>query len=218
MREDSLKEIAIGAQVECTDGSAGKTTNLIVDPKSLAVTHYVVKERASPHAERLVPVDQVVDSTPDLLHLACTLDELSGMEAFRYTESRQADIPSYSGTAFVQTGHEVRTLTMDLTHVPRGELAVSLDSKVEAKDGVVGRVDGLLTGSDTGQITHLLMRKGHAWGQKEVVLPLSIIDDVEGDTVYLTVDKETVSTMLSLPAKWGHQPSEADLEDLLGGE
>ena len=52
MREDYVKEITIGVPVECTDGPAGKTTNLIVDPKSLAVTHYVVKEAASPHAER----------------------------------------------------------------------------------------------------------------------------------------------------------------------
>jgi hypothetical protein len=75
-----------------------------------------------------------------------------------------------------------------------------------------------LTDEESGQITHLLMRKGHAWGQKEVVLPVSVVDAVEGDTVYLTIDKQTVSTMLSLPARWGHQPSEAELEDLLGGQ
>jgi hypothetical protein len=182
------------------------------------VTHYVVKEKESPHAERLVPVEQVLESSPELICLACTTSEFSELEPFRFTETRQADIPSYTGPAFMQTGHEIRTFEFEVTHVPQGELAVSLDSKVEAKDGVVGRVDGLLTDEESGQITHLLMRKGHAWGQKEVVLPVSVVDAVEGDTVYLAIDKQTVSTMLSLPARWGHQPSEAELEDLLGGQ
>ena len=92
---------------------------------------------------------------------------------------------------------------------------MSLHSKVKATDGVVGRVDGLLAIEETGEITHLLMRKGHAWGQKEVVIPMDLIDHEHEETVYLKVDKDEVSNLLSLPAAWGHDPSEEELEEAL---
>ena len=82
-----MKEVSIGAQVECTDGPAGQTTSLVVDPKSLMVTHYVVKEKESPHAERLVPAEQVLESSPELIRLACTSGEFSELEPFRFTDS-----------------------------------------------------------------------------------------------------------------------------------
>jgi uncharacterized membrane protein len=206
-----VKEISIRAEVECTDGPAGQSTNLIVDPKTLKVSHYAVKEKRSPHTERLVPVEQVAESTPELLRLSCTIEELSALPAFRFLETQQASIPSYTGVAAVQTGREIRTLQVERTHVPQGELALTADAKVEATDGEVGHVDALLTDEETGQITHLVMREGHAWGAKEVVLPISIVDDVEGDTVYLTVDKATIAGLLAIPAKLRGRVTEIEL-------
>ena len=212
-----MKEITIGAKVECTDGTAGETTHLIVDPESREVTHYVVKEKENPHAERLVPAYLEIESTPDLVKLSCTLAEFADMSPFSYTEAVQT-LSTSSGRGAYERRLATRTYLVDRTQVPQGELAVSLDSKVEAKDGVVGRVDGLLTHEETGEIAHLLMRKGHAWGQREVVIPVSLIDHEHEGTVYLKGDKDAVSDMLSLSAKWGHQPSEDELEELPGGE
>jgi hypothetical protein len=140
------------------------------------------------------------------------------MAPFRVTTTYDTGLQAYSGAGFVESGHPVRTFVVDRLQVPEGELAVSLHSKVEATDGVVGRVDGLLTQEGSGVITHLLMRKGHAWGQKEVVIPRSLIDHEHEGTVYLTVDKDEVSKLLSLPAAWGHGPSEDELEELLDDE
>lgn len=213
-----MKEISIGANVECTDGMAGETTHLIVDPESNEVTHYVVKEEARPHAERLVPVDLEIESTPVLIKLSCTLAEFTDMAPFSYTEVYETEPRAFSESGSFSMAAADRTFVVDRTRVPEGELAVSLHSKVEAKDGVVGRVDGLLIDEETGEITHLLMRKGHAWGRKEVVVPLSIIDYENDGTVYLKVDKDEVSNLLSLPAAWGHDPSEAELEEALDSE
>jgi uncharacterized membrane protein len=55
------------------------------------------------------------------------------------------------------------------------------------------------------------MREGHLWGQKEVLLPLSVIDRTEKETVYLSLDKETVSTMLSMPARWRSEVAGVEL-------
>jgi uncharacterized membrane protein len=208
-----MKEIPLHADVECADGHAGQSTSVIVDPKSLRVTHFVVKEKARPHTERLVPVDQVAETTADSIRLSCTVSEMAEIQPFVVTEYRQVEIPRYQDVTTVgpQRYSEVMTTPVERELVPEGELAVREGVEVEATDGPVGRVDELLMDPETGQITHLVMREGHLWGQKEVLLPLSVIDRTEKETVYLSLDKETVSTMLSMPARWRSEVADVEL-------
>ncbi len=213
-----MKEIVFGAKVECTDGEAGEVVNILVDPEDRDVAHYVVKEKARPHAERLVPAYLVIESTPELLKLNCTLAELADMTAYRFNVAYQTNPPSRAGSDPYGASLVNRTYIIERTVVPEGEQAFSLHSKVEAKDGTVGRVDGVLTDEETGEITHMLMRKGHAWGEKEVVIPVSLIEYSHEGTVYLKVDKDKALDQLTLSAAWGHGPSEDELEDLVDGE
>lgn len=208
-----MKELPLNAKVECADGHAGQSTRVIVDPKSLQVTHFVVKEKDSPHTERLVPVDQVGETTADSVRLSCTASELAEMQPFVVTEYRQVDIPRYQDVTTVgpQQYSDVMTMPVERELVPEGELAVREGVEVEATDGPVGRVDELLMDPETGQVTHLVMREGHLWGQKEVLLPLSVIDRTEKETVYLSLDKETVSAMLSIPARWRSEVADVEL-------
>ena len=206
-----MKEIILGTEVKCTDGKAGEITHLVVDPASKEVSYYVVKEEAKPHADRMVPAHFVVDSTPELITLSCTLDKFADMAPFAFEVAVQT-MSTSSGAGAYERRLASRTYIVDKKNVPEGEQDYSLHSKVEASDGTVGRVDGVLTAED-GEITHLLMRKGHAWGQKEVVIPVSLIDHGHGGTVFLKVTKDEVSEQLSLPAAWGHAPSEDELED-----
>lgn len=212
-KEKIMKEIPLNAKVECADGPAGQSIKVIVDPKSLQVTHFVVKEKARPHTKRLVPVDQVADTTAASVRLSCTVSELAEMQPFVVTEYRQVDIPRYQDVTTVgpQQYSDVMTTPVERELVPEGELAVREGVEVEATDGPVGRVDELLVDPETGQITHLVMREGHMWGQKEVLLPLSVIDRTEKETVYLSLDKETVSTMLSIPARWRSEVAGVEL-------
>jgi hypothetical protein len=48
-RKELVSVIPIQAQVECADGPAGESTTLIVDPKTLTVTHVVVREDKPGH-------------------------------------------------------------------------------------------------------------------------------------------------------------------------
>jgi hypothetical protein len=211
-----MKEIILGTEVECTDGKAGEITHLVVDPASREVSYYVVKEKARPHVERMVPAHFEVDSTPELITLSCTLAKLSEMAPFTYEVAVQT-LSTSSGAGAYERRLASRTYIVDKTNVPEGEQAFSLHSKVEAKDGTVGRVDGILT-DEEGEITHLLMRKGHAWGQKEVVIPVSLIEYEHESTVYLKITKDEVAEQLSLTAAWGHGPSEDELEGAAGAE
>ncbi len=65
-------------------------------------------------------------------------------------------------------------------------------------------LDGLLVEPEDGQhITHLLVRKGHLWDQKDVTIPISQIDHMERNTVYLKIDKRTIASLPSVPTQRG---------------
>jgi sporulation protein YlmC with PRC-barrel domain len=68
-------------------------------------------------------------------------------------------------------------------------------------EGKVGTVDELVVDPDSGNITHLLMRKGHLWGKKDVAIPVTAIDLVDDEEVYLKIDKEAVGALPAVPVK-----------------
>ncbi len=85
--------------------------------------------------------------------------------------------------------------------MPPGELAVYRGMDVSTAEGKVGQVDELVVDPDSGEITHLLMREGHLWGKKDVAVPVSAIDTVEADEVYLNIDKEAVGALPAVPVR-----------------
>jgi sporulation protein YlmC with PRC-barrel domain len=74
---------------------------------------------------------------------------------------------------------------------------------VEATDGHVGQVDEFLVDPTNEHITHLVLREGHLWGQKDVTIPVSQIDRIEQDVVYLKLDKHGIEKLPSVPVRRG---------------
>jgi uncharacterized protein YifN (PemK superfamily) len=70
---------------------------------------------------------------------------------------------------------------------------------VEATDGYVGHVDEFVVNPENGHITHLVMREGHLWGKKDVILPLSAMGDTHDDTVFLKLDKHQIASLPIFP-------------------
>jgi hypothetical protein len=62
-------------------------------------------------------------------------------------------------------------------------------------------VDELVVDPDGEKITHLMMRTGHLWGKKDVAIPVSAIDSVDSEAVYLKIEKEDVGALPSVPVK-----------------
>lgn len=50
-----MKSIPLNTEALCTDGRAGKSTCVIVEPTTLRITHFVVADRKRPHTKRIVP-------------------------------------------------------------------------------------------------------------------------------------------------------------------
>jgi uncharacterized membrane protein len=89
---------------------------------------------------------------------------------------------------------------------------IPLNAKVRASDGQIGLVGGLVSDESGETVTHLIVHKGHLRGKVELVLPLSAVERVEGDTVYLKLDKQSIEQLPTLPRKRKYVEGEANVE------
>ena len=205
-------EIPLQAQVECTDGVCGRSVYVLINPVIDQVTHMVVKENASPNTEYIVPVEMVTETIAGTIRLRCSQAELEKMEPFIKTKVMEEKVPdrrSGNGGGMYGTGAYYylpyvtaeRTVyeSMKSRQIPPGELAVQQGTRVEATDGYVGKVDEFVVNPANGHITHLVMREGHLWGKKDVIIPLSAMGDTHEDTVFLTIDKYQIESLPTFP-------------------
>ena len=208
-------QIPLNAQVECTDGVYGRSAFVLIDPVVDQVASLVVKEDSSPNTEYIVPVDFVTETITDTIRLSCSKAELEKMDPFNKTRFIQEKVPErYSRYGGAMSGmgslYYMPYATPDITvyqkeeiqQIPPGELTVRRGTRVEATDGYVGKVDEFVVHPDTGHITHLVMREGHLWGKKDVIIPLSALKpmgDAYEDTVFLNLDKHQIESLPTFP-------------------
>jgi hypothetical protein len=44
-----------------------------------------------------------------------------------------------------------------------------------------------------------VLHKGHLWGKKDIMVPLTAVDSIDYETIYLNVDKEAVEEFPTAP-------------------
>lgn len=196
-------EFPLDADVHCTDGRAGRSTYIIVDPTTEKVTHVVVRERQPSRAERLVPVKLVTNTAAELILLNCTLEQFSKLELFNQTHFLHGDLPHHATDPkltllWPHATPATRTVDGKIRAIPPGELAVRRGASVRATDGRIGRVDQFIVDPDSGNITHLCLREGHLWEGKQLCIPVSAIDRIREKVVHLKIDKDAVAALPSI--------------------
>jgi sporulation protein YlmC with PRC-barrel domain len=198
-------EIAIGARVLCSDGPCGRSSYVIVNPISEKVTHVVVRGEGMEAEQRLVPTEMVQESTPQEIKLSCSKAELMAMKPFIEYSYDPGAQPFYMYGAdqywVWPYAMPAAPIPSEHRHVPPGELAIERGASVQAADGHVGHVDEFLVDPGSGQITHLVLREGHLWGRRDVTIPVSAIDRIEDDIVYLKLDKAAIAALPAIPVR-----------------
>jgi hypothetical protein len=188
----------IGAEASCTDGVCGEVIRVVVDPIARAVTHVVVEPKHRQGLGRLVPLD-LVDATPDRIRLRCTVAEFEKLD---YAEETQfllggREYPGY-GRGDVLTwpyyglGMEIGPRAVTYDKVPLGEVTVRRGEPVEASDGAIGRVEGLVIDPRDRHVTHVLLQEGHLWGRKEVAIPIGAVTGITVAGIRLSLAKQEV--------------------------
>jgi len=204
-------DVPLDVEVHCADGAHGRSAAIIVDPKTQEVSHFVVDMEGS---EYLVPIDIITESSPSRIQLRWTRAELAHAEPFvkevpadeERMEILAAEMAGssvlgpYTSPDAALIAETLTAATMGEEQVPPNEQALHRGARVAATDGGVGEVDELLIDPDTKRIAYLVLRKGHFWGKRDVMIPVDRIDRVEGDVVYLKLDKAAIGQLASVPA------------------
>ncbi len=197
----------IGAEISCADGVCGDVRRVIVDPVARKVTHLVVQPKGPLDLDRLVPLD-LVDTSGGQIRLRCTVAEFERLEAAEETQFVPGGLAGYGpdqalswpyyglgpgmsgfGPDMVPPGATFDTVPLDEVEVRRGE-------PVQATDGAIGRVQGLVIDRASRRVTHVLLQEGHLWGKKEVAIPISAVAKMDlDDGIYLTLTKQQVQDL-----------------------
>lgn len=201
-----MYELPLDAKITCSDGHGGTSVAITVDLASKIISHIVVEDASG--SQRLVPLKMVQKSSQDEIWLDCSEDELKGLPLFLVTEFVER-APQQSGdwaeeegewedgvdTASFEMSMEAYGMPVEVERVPEGEVSFHRRASIEATDGHFGRIEKFIIEPESGQITHLVLKKGHLWGKKEIMVPVSAVASVDYNSAYLNVDKETASTL-----------------------
>jgi hypothetical protein len=78
--------------------------------------------------------------------------------------------------------------------VPLGEVEVRRGDPVHAADGYIGSVRGLVIDAKDHHVTHVLLDEGHLWGRKQVAIPISATERIQG-TIRVDLNKEQIEAL-----------------------
>jgi sporulation protein YlmC with PRC-barrel domain len=205
-------QITIGTEARCTDGACGKVSRVVVNPVAGAVTHLVVEPKGRRGLARLVPVDLVEASSPQV-QLSCTLSAFEQLDPAEETQfvpgstgyaaygpEQVITWPYYglnAGTGLpggVDLGVAGYSPAITYDRVPLDEVEVQRGDPVEATDGRIGHIQGLVVDPHDHHVTHVLLQEGHLWGRKDVAIPIKAVSRV-GDTIRLSISKHEVGDL-----------------------
>lgn len=150
----------LGAQIRCLDGLCGKLLHIIVNPATKQVTDLVISVGFLKQA-RVLPLNTVIYTTTEEIHLALCTEELS-------------DYAKYEDEALRQP---TRNHYFRLTPLNKSTL-------IENSDGVIGRLSQLTIESQTGNINLLRIRQGLVLPE-HLTIPASYIESISSQTICL---------------------------------
>jgi uncharacterized membrane protein/sporulation protein YlmC with PRC-barrel domain len=201
-----IRKVPLNAKVMCTDGLAGESISVVIHPETRRITHLVVQDRNFSKAlEWLVPMEMVQDATSEVIRLYCTCKELSKMQPFKQEHYLEQEFPEFSGYNYAYSQPVITApagtlpIPIEELNIAVEELALNRGTDVQATDGYLGQIGEILLDPKSDEISHFILKRGHLWGKKEVVIPLSYVDHADPDTVYLKMEKEAIDKLPSIP-------------------
>ena len=204
-------DFPIDVNVFCSDGQYGKSTAVIVDPVTEKVSFVAVSDPNRVYTEYLVPVAKITEADATKIELGCTIADVEHMEKF--AEAEFLEVPYYGYDSLDGLSDPLANVYRK-ENIPEGSVAISKGMSVEATDGFVGTVDELVIDSESGVITHLIMRTGHIWGSAEISIPVTQIKGVDALAVHLDRDKDSIETLPAVQIRRHYSKKEINRLDI----
>ncbi len=189
----------------------GELANLVIDPKRRRVTHLVVQPRDQEViGPRLVPVElaETGEARPEIT-LHCTVEDVSKLEtvresAFLGLSGFPVDDPNWDvgvsdmlAMPYYGAGEPDALSDAEVVYdrIPKGEVEVRRSSSVISTDGHhLGDVEAFILDEEE-QVTHIVLERGHLWGQRDVTIPIGAVTKVETDVVTVGLSKDEVGAL-----------------------
>jgi sporulation protein YlmC with PRC-barrel domain len=205
----------IGTEASGSDGAVGKLCRVIIDPTVEEVTYLVIAPEHRPELGRLVPIDLVDAGGPaGQITLRCSTVEFGNLDPAEDTRIIPAS-DAYGGYGAGQIGYmpyyglegsamavpgmgggagAIEPQVVATDSVPLGEVEIRRGQPVQATDGDIGHVQGLVIDPGSRHVTHVLLQEGHLWGKKEVAIPIGAVASTR-DGIVLTISKQQVKEL-----------------------
>jgi sporulation protein YlmC with PRC-barrel domain len=175
-----MSEMRVGAHVHGRDGGFGRVEAIVIDPAALAVTHLVVGHELQHRV--LVPIDAIVDASPDVVDVDLTEADFEHLEPFDIlvdddvaSETASSPLGLDVGSYFLQPFASPLDgmAEADREAIPEGEVTIRRGDEVRSSDGhEVGHIDEFIVHPGDGHLTHVVLREGHVFHHEDVVVPL----------------------------------------------
>lgn len=217
----------IGAQVHCKDGDCGKLLKVVVDPHTRRVTDLIVEKGFLLTTDRVLPVDLVERTSKGDVYLAISGDALADYPEYREVELKQP-APGVEAGAYGegnvrcwQTGYSM-VCKEPVIPMVRKQISVGVDADlavvergtpVRNAQGTIGRVDHLLVDAASGEITHLVVRKGLI--PYYPIVPVSEVRAVSEEAVTVGLTEEEIDALMRYRSR-SADDIKAELQEHLG--
>jgi len=200
-------DLPINAKVYCQDKLCGRAQAVLLDPASDIVTHIVVKESINSHAERLVPIDMIDASLAENIHLKLDTTMLQNLPLLYDMDYMQVSVPHLIDVSDIYyidpvIVPEQKIIQEKSYHIPTNELSITRGTHVHSADRyTVGTVDEFLVDRNGGQVTQLILRKGHMFNQEDVFVPVAELEKITESEIRLKIDKKEIDQLPAIPAR-----------------
>lgn len=198
------RRLRLGEPIRCSDGVLGNLADIILEPRSRVVTHLVARSDGDFGRKRLIPYQLISpDSDQGRISLDCTVEEAHGliqaqeMNYLRIGADSESDpdwdvgaqdtfpVPHYDAGAFVGYQPDPDPEIMQLyDRIPKGHVEIRRESLIGTPDGhSAGTLAGV--GVEGPRLTHLILRRGHLWRRRSVLLPIDSVEALRTDEVVI---------------------------------
>ena len=200
-------DLPMKAEVRCSDDITGIATYVIGISVNQQITYLIVESDLLPHYEYLVPLAQIEKTTPNQIKLKCSQAELQQMPLFQYEEYLPTEIPSNLAWPYClpipgAVEEHANFIPVEYQNMPQGERAIQRDTQVVATDGYIGLVDELLIYTANMQVIYLVLLERHIFQKREVTIPVSQMNRVDENTIYLKLNRQSVEALPTTPSKF----------------
>lgn len=214
---NAFEEYDIGSAVRCHTGPCGHLVCVVVDPVAERLTHLIVVARDGT-AGRLVPVE-LAHADQDGVRLDCTQEHFDQLEPSIAThfllapdaEQRygchEGEIVYWPFYGLAPAGAAMGLTCLDPLasprmeiedRVPAGQVRIRRGERVEASDGHIGHVRGLVVDPADEAVTHVLLDEGHLWGHKRVAIPVGAVTGIDAEGVSVRLTKHQIKDLPSV--------------------